>query len=157
MLENPPSLHPFERFPNATRRVTLPLSGFEVVVRKIDIDAVTAGGLRYALSLPALERVATLWANEAAKESEQDGQRRPQPTMEPEEKRALEHAVEVAVLRNALLAPTLDDLLLEYGGSEGLDDLGLGPDYGVLLRVVAALNPAEAGGGADAARTFLAP
>lgn len=46
--------HSLERFPNATQRVTLPMTGVEVLIRRLDVEAFTSEGVRTALNMPAL-------------------------------------------------------------------------------------------------------
>lgn len=66
-------------------------------------------------------------------------------------------AAEVSLLRRACVSPTLAELLATYGGDEADADLGLGPDYALLLDAVRTLSglTAQAPADLDDARLFL--
>lgn len=142
----PTPAHPFEKFPGATRRVILPLSGVEVVVRRVDVEAVTSGCVLHAFRTGVLQDVAQEWARQSAEDTQDPTQpRRPAPELGMEDGLKLSRAIEVGILRNAVLAPPFDDLMALYGGSEAADDLGFGPDYSVLIGAANELNPPKAG------------
>lgn len=150
MTEPEKKTHPLERFPGATKRVTLPMTGLEVVVRRADVDAITADAMKMTLQTGALREVAQGWAQEAAGEAAKDSTTPPRPQMAlpPEMEIILMQEANRAVLRSVVVLPTLDELMAEYGGRDSDPDLGLGPDFKALMAAVNEMNPA--GGGAEA-------
>lgn len=137
-------VHPFEKV-GAAKWLRLPLLGVEVIVRRVDVDAITADAFRATLSTGTLKEVAQKWAAEAAEAAQQkDGKApRPQPALAPEDEITLSIEAGKAVLRNAVVTPTLDELLTTYGAAPDntYADLGLGTDYSVLMAAVNEMNP----------------
>lgn len=139
-------LHPLERFPNATHRVTLPMTGVEVLIRKLDIGAITVDCTRTVLSVPAMREAAQAFAAQAAKQLAEPGRTaRPRGELPPEIALEIQRESERGILRSALLRPTLDELVSLYGGRPTDPDLGLGPDYSALVGAIDAFSGAKAG------------
>ncbi|MCP2015616.1 hypothetical protein L1280_002784 [Deinococcus sp. HSC-46F16] len=134
--------HPLEKFAGATKRITLPMSGIEVVVRRADVDAITNDAMKTTFQTGVLREVAAEWAKEAAEETRPEGsQPRPQPQLSPDQLLVIQAEATRAVLRNTVILPTLDELMELYGGGEQFADLGFGPDYQPLMDAVNELNP----------------
>lgn len=129
--------------PGAAERITLPMSGIEVVVRRGDIDAIMQDGMKFALNTEAMQDVAQAWAKTATEETKEEGvPERPQGQLTAAQLLEISQKTEAAVFRAVVTAPLLDDLMARYGGNDSLPDFGMGPDYGVLKEVVNRLNPA---------------
>lgn len=151
--------HPLEQFPGATRTVTAPMTGLPVLIRKVDYDVITLDCTKTVLSSPAMRAVAQGWAEEAGKEMQQPGeQSRPRGELPPEMGLEIQRQSELALLRSALLRPTLDELVALYGGDMQTPDLGLGPDFSYLAGEVDDFSkPKPAPEQLEAARTFPVP
>ncbi|GGO32721.1 hypothetical protein [Deinococcus humi] len=148
--------HPLESFPGATLAVTLPMTGLEVIIRKLDVEAIRNDGMRTALSLPALREVSQSFAQIAAGEMQKgDGPARNRGELPPEVMLDIEREMKRALIRTALIRPDLDTLVALYGGSLEAPDLGLGPDYSYLAGQIDTFSSPQAGEAEkDAARTF---
>lgn len=129
----PATPHPAERLPGLTKRVTLS-SGIEVLLRRVDLEAVTLDATQHVMNRHELLQVAGEHAQEAAQAvaALDPGGRRPS-ALSVEAESAL--AVSKSVLRATLLQPRLEELIALYGGREDQSepDLGLGPDFADLL------------------------
>ena len=156
MTEPNATPHPLERFPGATRTVTAPMTGLPVVIRKVDFDAITLDSARFVLSGPAMREVAQEWAARATEEMKEDGETpRPRGSLPPEAELEIQREASRAALRCALLRPTLDELVAEYGGSLDEADLGLGSDFSWLAGEVSAFSkPQPTPAQKEQARTF---
>lgn len=136
--------HPLERMRGLAERITLPASGIEVVIRKADVEAITQDSMKFALNTSLLKEVAQTWAKEAGEASRDAGQTsRPEMPLDTAEMLELARKMEVALLRNVVAAPPLDELITLYGGSDQLADFGMGSDYRALLDAVNRLNPSK--------------
>ncbi len=149
--------HPLEAFPSAVKYLTLPTTGVEVVIRRLDIDAITADASRTVLNMPAVREVAQAWAAEAAEKTKSDTPTRPQVSLPPEVMLEIDRAARQGMLRAAVLRPTLDELVSLYGGSTETADLGLGPDYGYLLSEVDGFSNTKPGDAQKEQAKSLAP
>lgn len=145
--------HPLERFPGAAKRFTMPMTGIEVVVRRADVDIITADCMKATLQTGVLREVAAEWAKTASESAKEDEKpERYQPELTPEQMLALNREAERAVIRATVIAPAFDDLLALYGGLESHADLGMGPDYRVLVAAVNEMNPTPTDEEGDARR-----
>lgn len=135
--------HPLEKMNGMAERITLPGSGIEVVVRRADVEALTADALRFAFTTPVLQQVAQDWATRAGEAAKVPGQLdRPQPALDMGQQMELARQMNAATFRAVVVAPKLDDLIAMYGGDEQLADFGMGSDFKVLKDAVDRLNPA---------------
>lgn len=132
-------VHPLEA-KGAAKWLILPMMGVEVIVRKVDFGAVVQGGMRYALQTGALSLAALEFAKEATELTQEDSPRE-RGQLDALEALQMQRIAQVAVFRNALITPKLDDLLSRYGGDEEFDDFGFGPDFSVLNDALTELNP----------------
>lgn len=151
--------HPLEAFPGATQAVTLPMTGLEVVIRKLDVEAVRNDAMRTVLSLPALREVSQMFAAEAAGEAQKGGDpQRNRGQLPPEVMLDIQRESQRALIRSALIRPDLGALIGLYGGSLDAPDLGLGPDYSVLATAIDEFSSPQAGEAQkEDARTFPVP
>lgn len=151
--------HPLERFPGATKTVTAPMTGLPVVIRKVDYDVITLDCTKTVLSGPAMREAAQGWAAQAAEEMKDPSQpARPRGELPAEVGLEIQRQAELALLRSALLRPTLDELVTIYGGDMKSPDLGLGPDFSYLAGEVDTFSkPRPSEEEVEAAKTFPAP
>lgn len=148
--------HPLEAFPGATLAVTLPMTGLEVVIRKLDVEAITNDAIRTVLSLPALREVSQTFAALAAGEAQKGGDpARSRGELSTEVALDIERESRRALIRSALIRPDLDTLIGLYGGTLDAPDMGLGPDYSHLAGAIDTFSSVRAGEAQkEAARTF---
>lgn len=123
------AMHPLEKVPGATQLVTLPLLGVDVVIRRVDVAAVSLASMRDLMKDPELKAVLS--------------------AATPDEHMKLEATARVQqrLVRTALIRPKAAELLAQYGVDEDetSPDMGMGPDFTVLVEAIMQLNPGLTG------------
>lgn len=139
--------HPLEAFPNAVKTLILPQTGIEVVIRRLDFDAITTDATKTVLSSPAMREAALLFAQEASETLNDGTPKRPRGDLPMEAMLDIQRESERGLLRNAILRPTLDELVALYGGNmeAPAPDLGLGPDFSFLTGEIEAFSKTKVG------------
>ena len=126
--------HPAEKLHGFTARVKL-LAG-TVLIRKVNIEAVTMDAAIHVINAKAALKVASEHAKEAGDLAAERRETPARPRMEMEDE--IQTTIEASrrILRSALLQPRLEELVTAYGAREDLSepDLGLGPDFDVLMQ-----------------------
>ncbi|WP_261665493.1 hypothetical protein [Deinococcus sp. Marseille-Q6407] len=143
-------LQPIEKFPGMSKRVTLPGSKIEVVIRQVDTEVITLDGVSESANSGELLQVAAAYAESSGKTmsdgSVADMMKLPTMTLSVME---MIRRSRNAMLREAVVAPSLDDLRELYGGRRDSSDLGMGRDFGFLSKAVEHFNSKKGG---DAAK-----
>lgn len=144
--------HPLEKFPGMTKTLTLPLSGVEVVIRKVDMEVLTQDMALASMKSSDLMQVAARYSNEVSEET--SGTSVSERLMQEIDTGELMKNIRSGLLREAVIRPTIDQLRAEvYGGRADSSDLGMGPDYSYLVKAVDEFNakPKDEDGEAKAA------
>lgn len=147
--------HPLQKFPGLTTTVTLPLTGIQVLIRRLDVAAFTTDAMRTVLNIPAMREAAQAFATQAAEQLKEPGkQGRPRGELPPEIMLEIQRESERGLLRAALLRPTLDELVGMHGAQGTEPDLGM-PDYSFLVNAVDEFSAGKPGDAEkDRARAF---
>ena len=145
-----PARQPVENMPGMAQRVSLTYSQQEVVIRKLDMNAITQDQVLHTLRGRDLSEVANTYAK-----SVNDASDAAQVMDAQLDQVALMQQIQRGMLRESLVAPTLEELVAVYGGRMDSPDLGMGPDYSQLMAAVDAFqNAGDGEARKEAARTF---
>ena len=151
---------PWEKFPKLYRKLTLPMTGLEVYIRKLVTQVYVDDGLAHTLSNPAMKEVVASLMQETKEAGDyvagkKNIKKRPVAELPIEALMQLEKQNHAKVFRAALAHPKLDVLLEEIGGDDSLPDLGMGDDFTFLNDAINAFSEGKAGEAEKtAARTF---
>lgn len=136
--------HPLEKFAGMTKAVTLPLSGQEVIIRKVDMDVLSQDLTISTMRSEDLMSVAREYSGQV---SEAMGQNLEAKLMGQINTAEVLKNIRNGMLREAVIRPTLDQLRTDvYGGRADSSDLGMGPDFSYLVKEVEAFNAREGDG-----------
>ncbi|MBZ9712177.1 hypothetical protein [Deinococcus multiflagellatus] len=126
---------------NFFEEVTLS-TGVVVKIRKVDLQANSQASMREMVTA-AITRVGAENAMEGSNLLKKilAGDERADEVLEdlvqfPDLVVGMEHGGKVSLLERACVSPTLDELIGWYEGNRALPDLGLGPDFNILLTYV---------------------
>ena len=158
-IQKPPQTprQPIENFHGMSERVTLPGSKIEVVIRQVDTEVITLDGVSESASAGELLQVAAAYAESSTKTMSDSNvaDMMKLPTMALSVLEMMRRSRN-ATLREAVVAPSLDELREIYGGRRDSADLGMGRDYSFLSNAVERFNSKKGGDAAkEAAQDFL--